>query len=222
MLGIETTCDETAAAVIERRERRLGADPVQHRAFADRGAYAVRRRGAGDRRARPCRRARRHHVAAAMKESRHSLSAIVGGRRGRGSRPDRRRHRRPDHRKGDRDGARHAADRGQSSRGPRADATADLRAGVSVLSVSGLRRPHPDRRRHRRRRICPVSAPPSTTQWAKPSTRSPKCWRCPIRAARRSSARRSDGDPQTVCVSAADARASRRQFLAVGIEDRGA
>ena len=32
----------------------------------------------------------------------------------------------------------------------------------------------------------------------------------------------SGGDPQALCVSAADARARRRQFLAVGIEDRGA
>ena len=41
VLGIETTCDETAAAVVERRERRQRPDPVQHRALADRGARAA-------------------------------------------------------------------------------------------------------------------------------------------------------------------------------------
>ena len=38
VLGIETTCDETAAAVVERARRRLAADPVEHREVADRGA----------------------------------------------------------------------------------------------------------------------------------------------------------------------------------------
>ena len=61
VLGIETTCDETAAAVVERLDERQRPHPLEHRAVADQRARRLRRRGAGDRRARPCRDARLHH-----------------------------------------------------------------------------------------------------------------------------------------------------------------
>ncbi len=61
ILGIETTCDETAAAVVKRDRRRPGPDPVECGAVADQRARRLRRRGAGNRRPRPCRGARPHH-----------------------------------------------------------------------------------------------------------------------------------------------------------------
>ena len=153
VLGIETTCDETAAAVVERQSDGSGrilsnivrSQTEEHAPF---GGVV------------PEIAARAHVdlldgiVAARDEGSRRRLCAAVGGRGRRRPRPDRRRDRRPHHGEGDRDGARHAADRGQPSRGARADAAADLRAGVSLLPVSRLRRPHPDRRRDRRRQLC--------------------------------------------------------------------
>ena len=150
------------------------------------------------------------------------LRAIVGGRGRRRSRPDRRRDRRPDHREGDRDGARHAADRGQSSRSPRADAAADLRAGVSLLPVPRLRRPYPDRRRASASANMCGSAPPSTTRWARPSTRSRRCSALPYPGGPEVERAAASGDREAVRVSAADARAAGCEFLAVGTEDRRA
>ena len=66
------------------------------------------------------------------------------------------------------------------------------------------------------------SAPPSTTPWARPSTRSQRCSALPYPGGPRGRARGARRRPQAICVSAADARTRRRQFLAVGIEDRGA
>ena len=175
--------------------RRLGADPVQRGALADRGACPLM--------AAWCRRSPRAPMSIcstasssrAMKEAGVGFDATVGGRGRRRARPDRRRHRRPHHGEGDRDGAQHAADRGEPSRGACADPAADLRAGISLLPVPRLRRPHPDRRGASASAIMCGSAPPSTTPWAKPSTRSQRCSACPIPAARRSNAPRSGGDP---------------------------
>ena len=52
--------------------------------------------------------------------------------------------------------------------------------------------------------------------------RSQRCCRCPTRAGRRSNDAAAERRRQTVRVSAADARAPGCEFLAVGIEDRGA
>ena len=51
VLGIETSCDETAAAVVARAAGRERAHPLQRRAGAVGAAPPLRRRGAGDRRA---------------------------------------------------------------------------------------------------------------------------------------------------------------------------
>ena len=126
VLGIETTCDETAAAVVERPERGPGkilsnivlSQISEHAAF---GGVV------------PEIAARAHVealdliIARAMSEAGRSFDA-ARRRRGRGrARADRRRHRRAHHRQGDRAGDRAAADRGQSSRSPRAHGPAHRR-----------------------------------------------------------------------------------------------
>ena len=196
VLGIETTCDETAAAVVERSERRPRQDPVQHRAVADHRARRLRRRGAGDRRARPCRGARPHHRARRMTRGRHDASptstasppppgpgliggVIVGLTTAKAIALV----------------ARQAADRGQSSRGARADRAADRRDAVSLLPVPRLRRPHPDRRGARRRRLRAARHHASTTPSARPSTRPRSCSASAIPAARRSRRRRRAATP---------------------------
>ena len=113
---------------------------------------AVRRRGAGDRRARPCRGAGPHHRQGddggrqdLRRDRRHCRRRRPG--------PDRRRDRRPDHRQGDRAGQRQAADGDQPSRSPCADRAADGGNTVPLLPVPRLRRPHPDPGGARRRRL---------------------------------------------------------------------
>ena len=156
-----------------------------------------------------------------MKEAGIGFRAAFGGRRRRRPRPDRRRDRRADHGEGDRDGARHAADRGQPSRGPRADAAADLRAGVSLLPVSRLRRPHPDRRGARRRQLC-AARHHRRRRHGGSLRQGGKDAGAALSGRTGGRARGARRRPEALCVSAADARARRRQFLAVGIEDRGA
>ena len=60
ILGIETSCDETGAAVVWRASDGRVRNPGQSRALAARGACRFRRCGARDRRARACRGAGRH------------------------------------------------------------------------------------------------------------------------------------------------------------------
>ena len=153
VLGIETSCDETAASVVELRDGDGAEDPVQRRAQPDRGACRLRRRRAGDRRARPCRGAGRHHRGGArrcrhrrlptsMRSPRPPGPGLVGGlivglmtakaiaaRR------------------------RQAAARDQPSRRPCADGAADRRARLSLSAAAGFRRPHADRAGARRRRL---------------------------------------------------------------------
>ena len=152
VLGIETTCDETAAAVVERPgdgPGRILSNVVlsqvdEHAAF---GGVV------------PEIAARAHVealdliIAQAMKEAGRSFAALDGIAAAAGPGPDRRRDRRADHRQGDRAGEREAADRGQSPRGARAHRAADRRHAVSLLPVPRLRRPYPDRRGARRRRL---------------------------------------------------------------------
>ncbi len=155
-----------------------------------------------------------------MKDAGVGFAQLVGGGGRRRPRPDRRRDRRPHHRQSDRDGARYAVDCGQSSRSPCADAAADLRARLSLLPVPCVRRSHPDRRRGRRRPICAARH-----HRRRRDGRSLRQGRKDAVAAlsRRTGGRTISGErrPQTLCLSAADARAAGCEFLAVGIEDRG-
>ena len=104
ILGIETTCDETAAAVVERTEDGHGrilsnvvlSQITEHAAF---GGVV------------PEIAARAHVealdsiIAAAMREAQVSFAALDGVAAAAGPGPDRRRHRRPDHGEGHRAGA---------------------------------------------------------------------------------------------------------------------
>jgi hypothetical protein len=142
VLGIETTCDETAAAVVERlptgRGRILSnvvlSQIAEHAAF---GGVV------------PEIAARAHVealdliIAQAMKEAGRSFASLDGVAAAAGPGLI-----------GDRAGQREAAARGQSSRGARADRAAHRWHAVSVLPVPRLRRAHPDRRRARRRQLC--------------------------------------------------------------------
>ena len=152
VLGIETTCDETAAAVVERAADGRGkilsniilSQVSEHAAF---GGVV------------PEIAARAHVealdliIAKAMGEAKCTYRPDRRHRRRRRPRTDRRRHRRADHGQGDRAGQEQAADRGQSSRSACADRAADRRHAVSLLPVPRLGRPHPDRRGARRRRL---------------------------------------------------------------------
>ncbi len=147
--------DRRGGGGAQRRSRRqfgAGQDPVQRGAVAGERARGVRRRGAGDRGARACRRARPHHRQGAGGREPFDRRDRRGGG-GRGPRPDRRCHRRADHRQGDRDGRRQAADGDQPPRGACIDAAAHRGGAVSLLPVPRVGRPHPDRRGAGRRRL---------------------------------------------------------------------
>ena len=220
VLGIETTCDETAAAVVERQSD--GSGRILSNIVRSQTDEHARFGGVVPEIA-----ARAHVdlldgiVDRAMKEADVGYAQAFGGRRRRGPRPDRRRDRRPDHRESDRDGARHAADRGQPSRGPRADAAADLRAGVSLLPVSRLRRPHPDRRGDRRRQICPARHH-RRRRHGRGLRQGRKNAGAALSGRTGSRARRARRQRHAVCISAADAGTRGCEFFAVGIEDRRA
>ena len=154
VLGIETTCDETAAAVVERFEDGRGKILSNIVLSQVERARGLRRRGAGDRRPRPCRGARPHHRQG-HGAGRLRLSTRIDGIAAAAG---------PGLIGGVIVGLttakaialvqRQAADRGQSSGSPCAHRAADRRHAVSLLPVPRLRRPHPDRRRARRRRLC--------------------------------------------------------------------
>ncbi len=218
VLGIETTCDETAAAVVERARERTRQDPVQRGAVADRPARGLRGRSAGDCGARPRRGARPGHrqghergAGDVRRPRRH--------RRRRRTRPDRRGDRGSHHRQGDRAGDRETAGRGQSSRGPRAHRPAHRSDAVPVLPVPRLRRPHPDRRgarggriraarHHRRRRHRRSLRQDREAAGAGLPRRT---------AGREGSALRQSG---ALCAAAADDRTAARGFLALRAQDR--
>ena len=220
VLGIETTCDETAAAVVERLSdgtARILSNVVrsQTEEHAIYGGVV------------PEIAARAHVdlldgiVDAAMKEAGvgfAQLSAvaaaagpgliggvIVGLNDG----------------ESDRDGARHAADRGEPSRGARADAAAHLRAGVSLLSLPRLRRPYPDRRRDRRRPVC--SARHHRRRRDRRGLRQGgEDARAALSRRTGGRARRARRRCHALCFAAADARTRQCEFFTVGIEDGGA
>ena len=148
--------------------------------------------------------ARRHHRA---RHGRRPASASRARRRRRrgGPGPDRRRHRRADHRKGDRAGARQAAGRGQPSRGACADRRGSPTEPNFPIACSSPRAAIPRSSRSAASANMCGSAPPSTTRSARPSTRPRSCWACLIRAGRRSRRRRRSGDANALRLSAADA-----------------
>ena len=189
VLGIETTCDETAAAVVERGEGPDGSSGPgkilsnvvlsqvsEHAAFGG-VVPEIAARAHVD--------ALDRIIAKALADAQPFDRRDRRGGGGRGPRPDRRCHRRADHRQGDRDGRRQAADGDQPPRGACADGAAHLGRPVSLLPVPRLRRPHPDRRGAGRSATTRCSAPPRTTRSARPSTRPRSCWGWAIRAARR-------------------------------------
>ena len=224
VLGIETSCDETAVAVVEAGRRRTGrsagswptsstASSTEHRRFGGvvpeiaarahleqlDGLVAEALAEAG---ARP-RRSRRH-------------------RRHRRAGPDRRRDGGRDDGQGDGLRARQAVPRRQPSRRPCAVGAADRRRGVSLSAAAGVGRPLPAADGARRRATSRGSAPRSTMRSANASTRPPSCWASAFPAARRSSGRRTGGDPQRFAAAAADVAQARLRLLLLRPQDGGA
>ncbi len=143
VLGIETTCDETAAAVVERPETGPG-NILSNVVLSQINEHAAFGGVVPEIAARAHVEALDMIIAKAMAEARCHLRRPRRRRRRRRTRPDRRRDRGPHHRQGDRAGQREAADGGQSSRGPRPHRAAHRRHAVSLLPVP--RRPAATRR----------------------------------------------------------------------------
>ena len=221
VLGIETTCDETAAAVIERQRGRFGPHPVERRAFADQGSRAVRRRGAGDRRARPCRSARRHRRGGDASRPASAYPQLDGVAAAAG----------PGLIGGVIVGLTTAKAIALVHRTPllainhlEAHALTPRLVGaarLSLLPVPRLGRPHPDRRRARRRQLCAARH------------HGRRCDRRGIRQGRQAArpavprrpaggTRRRERRRRALRLSAADARTRGAEFLTVGPEDRRA
>src|ERR1700736_6634251 len=150
VLGIETTCDEAAAAVVRRDDTGLGeilsnvvlSQIAEHAAFggvvpeiAARAHVEVLDRV----------------IATAMKEAKTDFSSLAGIAAAAGPGLIGGRHRRTHDRQGDRARRREAARCGQSPRGACAHGAAHRWRGVSLLFVPRLGRSHPGRRRARRR-----------------------------------------------------------------------
>ena len=184
VLGIETSCDETAAAVVDDR-RAILADVVRDQLDAHRDYGGVVPEIA----------ARAHLevidrvVARAMDDAGIRVGRAGRGRGDRRAGADRRRHRRRDDRKGDRRRARSPLLRGQPSRSACPHATADGCRRLPLSRAAGVGRALPIRRGRG------GGAPPaarhhrSTTRWARPSTRWARCWGSAIPAVPRWSAR---------------------------------
>ncbi len=176
VLGIETTCDETAAAVVERLDDgRARSCPTWCCRQIDEHA-ALRRRGARRSPRAPMSRRSTMIIGQGHGRRRHALSPNLDGIAAAAG---------PGLIGGVIVGLttakaialveRKAADRGQPSRSPCAHRAAHRQRAVSLLPVPGLRRPHPDRRRARRRRLYAARHHAWTTPSAKPSTRPRSC-----------------------------------------------
>ena len=153
VLGIETTCDETAAAVVGTGYRRARRDPLQRGAEPDRRACRLWRRGAGDRRPRACGGDRPPRRAGARRTPACTIDEIDGIAAAAGPGPDRRRARRAHHRQGAGAGDPQAAPRRQPPRGACADGAADRRDRLPVSPPPRLGRAHAARGGARRRRL---------------------------------------------------------------------
>ena len=199
---------------------RARPDPVEHRAVADRRPCGVRRRGAGDRGARPCRGARPPDRPRGTR-GRPRLQPDRRGRGGGRARADRRRHRRAHHRQGDRAGADQAADRRQPPGGARAHGAAHRLRAVPVLPVPRLGRPYPDRRDPRRRRLRAARhhARRRDRRGVRQDRQAARARLSGRPAGRGASARRRRG---ALRAAAADVGPGRLRFLAVRTEDRAA
>ena len=134
-------------------------------------------------------------IAKAMADAGASFDEHRRRRGGGRARPDRRRHRRADHRQGDRAGQRQAADRGQPSRGACADRAADRRRRRFPIACSSPPAATPRSSRCAASATTCCSAPPSTTPSARPSTRPRSCSASAIPAGRRSRRRRRAATP---------------------------
>ena len=143
ILGIETSCDETAAALVTRD----GEIAVERRRVAGRAARAVRRRRAGGRVAAPPR-ARRAGDRGGARERRRDARRRRGGRRHHAARADRRAARRRLGGEGARVGAAPAARAGQPpARSRRLALPPAARPRAAVHLPARERRPHDAARR---------------------------------------------------------------------------
>ena len=93
---------------------------------------------------------------------------------------------------------------------------------VSLLPVPRLRRPHPDRRGARRRRLCAARHHGRRRDRRGLRQGREDARRCPIPAGRRSSDSRANGDPERFAFPRPMLGRPDAEFLAVRIEDRGA
>ena len=190
VLGIETTCDETAAAVVERSEDGRGKILSNIVLSQVERACGLRRRGAGNRRARPCRGARPRHRQGHDARPGCGFDAIDGVAAAAG----------PGLIGGVIVGLttakaialvhEQAADRGQSSGSARADRAADRRTRRFPIACSSPPAATPRSSPCAASAITCGSAPRSTTPSARPSTRPPSCSASAIRAGRRSRRKR--------------------------------
>ena len=220
VLGIETTCDETAAAVVRRDEDGRG-EILSNIVLSQTDEHAPYGGVVPEIAARAHVEVLDTIIARAMIEANAALRLARRRRGGGRPRPDRRRHRRAHHREGDRAGRREAADRGQSSRSARADRAAHRRHGVSLLPVPRLGRAHADRRGARCRQI----------RAARHHAR--RCDRRSLRQDREAARPRLSGRPggrargearrsRALHPAAPDARPRRSRLLALRAEDRAA
>ncbi len=195
ILGIETSCDETAAAVVR------GLCPA-------RAKFCPISCSARPRRMRPmagwCRKSpRRAHleildgvIARALCGRANQPEGRGRHRRHRRPRPDRRGDGGTDHRQGAGAGAWQAADRGQSPDGPCHDRAADAWRGVSLPAASGVGRPLPACRAWAACTISAFTAAPLMMRWARPSTRPRRYWGSPYPGGPAVEAAAKNGNPQ--------------------------
>ncbi len=179
ILGIETSCDETAAAVVDQRR----ADPLERRRLPGRAACALRRRGARGRVAAPPG-ADHPGGRGRARRRRGDPRRCLGHRGDRRAGPDRRAARRPRDRQGHRVCPRPPADPGRPPARPRRLALPPADPLEPAVSVpAGLGRPHDPRRGGRSRELRPDRLARSTTPRGRRSTRAPGCWGSDTRAA---------------------------------------
>ncbi len=193
VLGIETTCDETAAAVVSLDPDGAPVIPRQRGAEPDRRARGLWRRRAGDRRPRHVEVLDRL-IARALERARDAPFRPRRHRRRGGAGADRRRAGRPRHRQDPGAGGEQAAAGGQPSRSPRPHRPADGRARLPLPAAArlpGTRSSSPCAASA----ITCASAAPSTTPSARPSTRPPSSSASAIPAAR-GGAHGRVGDPE--------------------------
>ena len=220
VLGIETSCDETAAAVVGDRPRpeiRRQPDPLASSPSTRPMAGWCRRSPRG-----PTSSIIDAIVAAALARPASAIGELDGvaaaagpgligglivglvGRQGGGL------------------GRRQAVRRGQPPGGPCAGGPAGGRRRLSLSAAAGLRRPCQLLVVRRRRATTAGWARPSTTRPARPSTRSPRCSAWAIPAGRRWSALAASGDPARFALPRPLQGREGCDFSFSGPEDRGA